>query len=192
MIGALPKRPTGSTPEAVFMAWVWDRMVAESLNQVAGNKVNRTTRGSFIIPQAGEGSGVSLIRVRLKSVEDDYLVCRDWDGTNEGATDIYVAKEFHARTSRASATVVGDTHTYTYAAGDDTLNKVRTVDDGTETEDQIIVPPWEVNEEFCAVSAATGVQTVPPEPEDGEEEESALPVDYLIVGRSATWARWDG
>ncbi len=28
----------------------------------------------------------------LKRIEDDYLVCREWDGTNLGAEDVFVEK----------------------------------------------------------------------------------------------------
>ena len=32
------------------------------------------------------------VRMRVKTIENDYLVCRTWDGTTEGTTDIPVAK----------------------------------------------------------------------------------------------------
>lgn len=42
-------------------------------------------------------AGGSSARFRLKSVEDDHLVCRDWDGTTEGDADVFVAKPWLLR-----------------------------------------------------------------------------------------------
>jgi hypothetical protein len=51
---------------------------------------------------------------RLKSVQADYLVCRTWDGTTEGDTDVYIAKEPKLRHSITSETIAGTTYYYTY------------------------------------------------------------------------------
>ena len=51
MIGALPPRPDGSSPQARFMQWVWDQLSAQSRPvEVSGYEVSRTTRGTIIRP----------------------------------------------------------------------------------------------------------------------------------------------
>lgn len=62
MIGAAPKRPTGTTPEAMFAQWVWDKLnTPVRVQDVPNAKVLRTTRGTAVLPQAtptgGTGSG---------------------------------------------------------------------------------------------------------------------------------------
>lgn len=39
----------------------------------------------------------TTILTRVKSISNDYLVCRTWDGTTEGDTDLYVAKPYKLR-----------------------------------------------------------------------------------------------
>ena len=38
-----------------------------------------------------------LVPFRIKSVQNDYLTCRTWDGTNDGDTDVLIAKPFLLR-----------------------------------------------------------------------------------------------
>lgn len=45
MKGTLPPRPTGSTPEARFMQWLWDNWHANVIQDSSSVKVNRTTKG---------------------------------------------------------------------------------------------------------------------------------------------------
>jgi len=100
-------------------------------------------------------------RLLLKSVSDDYLVCRAWDGTTEGSSAIYVAKPFllqrtpHDGVSR---------HGYTagnYAAY--AITRTVTRDSDAETEDQIIVPNYQVGsgsydgDEVYALLCKTGI-----------------------------------
>ncbi len=60
MIGGLPKRPTGSSPEAVFMQWVYDNLsYLMRQQQVHGLPVNKTTRGSYVLPPKSRGGGNS-------------------------------------------------------------------------------------------------------------------------------------
>ena len=67
MIGYRPPRPMGSSPEALFMQAVWDKLwgsetrlndvsgqrVSRTLNDVSGQRVSRTTRGVFMVDQPG-------------------------------------------------------------------------------------------------------------------------------------------
>jgi hypothetical protein len=93
---------------------------------------------------SGSGSAGSRSCIMVKSVAAEYIVGRTWDGTSEGATDVYVAKPFNAR-QPASEVIAGTTHTYTYSAGPDALNDYRESDDGSTTENQIVTPYWLVD-----------------------------------------------
>ena len=52
MIGGFPKRPAGSTPEAIYMQGLHDHVTSFSKRQnVDGMPVNKTTRGSYVLPE---------------------------------------------------------------------------------------------------------------------------------------------
>lgn len=91
----------------------------------------------------GSGSG-SLACYKVKSDGGNYLVCRTWNGTAEGPTDVNVAKPHGAR-QPASETLGGVTYNYTYSSGPDSLNDQRESDDGSTQEDQIVTPLWTVD-----------------------------------------------
>jgi hypothetical protein len=138
------------------------------------------TDGNFTIQlsrSAIVASGAQMYR--LKSVQDDYVTARTWDGTNEGATDAFIAKEYKARCSLTGETIFGIAHIYTYAAGPDSLNVQRTNDDGTHTETEIVVPPWVPDEIFYAVQVTTDVAN----PDGGT-------INLLMFARSAQWAKY--
>lgn len=62
MIGYRPPRPTGTTPEALFMQAVYDKLWGpeSQINEVSGQRLNRTTRGTTLIKKGGaEGGTVS-------------------------------------------------------------------------------------------------------------------------------------
>lgn len=94
--------------------------------------------------------GVDRARFRVKSIENDYLVCRTYDGTTEGADDINVAKPWDLRrTPFHGVAVNGITCTYSSAIA-------RSATNGTTTESQVITPPYFVNCEIWAFVASGG------------------------------------
>lgn len=108
--------------------------ISRATNRVLGMPVETPQQSRRNIPTS------ELIRFVVKSVSDDHLVCRTWDGTNEGTVDIKVAKPyilrrtpFHGKT----LTVNGNTLTYSYASGTQ-----RTVTKSGGSETQIIVPGY--------------------------------------------------
>jgi hypothetical protein len=92
------------------------------------------------------GVGGSQSAFRIKSVQGDYVTARLWDGSSDGATDIALAKEYSLRNSLAGESIYGVTHTYSYAAGPDSNNVYRTNSDGTNSQAEVVTPPWRVNE----------------------------------------------
>lgn len=87
-------------------------------------------------------------------MQGDYLVCRSWDGTNEGTTDINIAKPAELRASVATETLRGVL--MTYSAYDNSLNgQTRHATDGQNPETQYVTPPYALNCLLWAVPAAT-------------------------------------
>ncbi len=111
-----------------------------------------------------------------------------------------MAKQYKHRNSLESEEIYDDTHTYTYAEDTDEpepeeeddhrLNVIRTVDDGTDTEDQRIVPPWLRGDIIYAISARTGavVPAVDLDPEAAEDDPD-MDITFLHMGESRQWAR---
>lgn len=73
----------------------------------------------------------------IKSIHDDYLTCRTWDGTTEGETDIYVAKCYNCRKSYTHQIVDGVDYTFTYAS-----DNQRTSSDGTNSQIEVVYPRY--------------------------------------------------
>ena len=118
---------------------------------------------------------------RLKSVQGDYVTAHHFDGTTEGTVDVYIAKPWHWREARTTATKLGVGHKFTYAAGPDGLNRQRTDEwpDPTfeNSADQLIHPPWEEDEVITAICTRTDV-----------ELPSGQMCGYLMVARPGGWA----
>ena len=88
-------------------------------------------------------------RFRVKSVGIDVLICREWDGTTEGAIDVNVALPYLLqRTPFDGNTRNGVTYTYTN-------NFTRTASDGSTVETQRITPDYVVDDEIVAVAVGT-------------------------------------
>lgn len=131
----------------------WLRKVAQAgrSNRIRpgnGYKVQRSTAGISL--RINKGRGVSHTPFHVKSVEPEYLVCRTWDGENEGVTDIKIAKPPELRNSVDTETIDGDT--INYSAYDNTA-QTRLADDGTNQETQVIVPRYLVDTVIFAFKA---------------------------------------
>ena len=77
---------------------------------------------------------VQLAQMKIVAIADDYLICYRWDGTEEDDTEIEVAKPFLLRRTPFDG-ASRDGISYTYTATD-----ARTATNGSDTEDQVIVP----------------------------------------------------
>jgi hypothetical protein len=113
MIGAIPSRPTGSSPRAIFYQWVWDNITRTSRVAFSrGAKISQTVQGTFVEPlDTGDGAD-SRVRqyVLTDASKGDYFVCRTLAlaaGETEGgppalaigSSDVYIAKPPHLRQS---------------------------------------------------------------------------------------------
>lgn len=111
--------------------------------------------------QPGE-AGASTQRYRVKTVAGDTLTCRTWDGSEEGESDVTVAKPQPLRRSDwHNVTRDGATYTATNADGSArTLAHAGLEEDATSEE--VLVPSYAVNDVIVAdqPDGGTGVANV--------------------------------
>lgn len=119
-----------------------------------GVRLKRLSGGTIVnaIPR-GIG-GVKLSLYRFKVMDEDFIVCRTWDGTNEGDKDILIAKPTKLRFSIDTETIDGIVGTYTAY---DTTTQTRHASFGSPAveEDQVIVPRYLVDDEIYVMPART-------------------------------------
>lgn len=136
--------------------------------------------GDLSLPPLGN----DVYRFRLKAVYDDYLECKQLDGTTEVGSIVKVAKPYHLRrTPFHNKTINGITYTYTGVQ-----SRTKTRDSPSETENQVIVPAYQEavtgygGDEIyaCKPSGGTGVKI-------GWEDEDVIWLDINNAGRA--WAK---
>lgn len=157
---SIPPRPSGNDREATFMQWVWDSLREMFINDTDDIKASRDSRGVYLRSTVHGGGGAQPTpakEYRIKSVSDDYITCRSWDGSTDGGMDVIIAKDHKLKCSLATATIFGVIHTYTYAPGPDSNNKLRTNTWPTGNEQELVTPPWNVNDIVYAIPAETSL-----------------------------------
>jgi hypothetical protein len=126
-----------------------------------GYELNQTTRGVSLVIRPGEGGGGKAQHYRVKSISENYLVCRTWGGTDntadDGTTNIYVARDPELRRSRYDGRTIafnsdGDSFSASYTYSSNT-KRTKTVS-GT-AEEQVIVPYYKTDETVITAIAAT-------------------------------------
>lgn len=130
------------------------RTVRAYENQLCADGV-QTPEGQACAPPARPrftrgAKSVRPVWVRFKSQGNDYIVCRSWNGSDEGDTDIYIAKPWKLRHTASNY------ETITTLTTDDA--ETVTVSDGDTDETWKITPSYEVDDELYYVAVAgTGV-----------------------------------
>lgn len=152
-------------------------LTANRLNEPI-NAINRILPGIAPIRQllqqrSGAATTVTVARFIVTDASpDDYLVCREYDGTQTGDSDIYIARP---PLLRASVTSRGDV-TYTY-----TDSQTRSATDGVDTETQVIIPSYLAGDEIYAergIVRGTGVYSDP---------EGTQKVEWLARADGRAW-----
>lgn len=91
--------------------------------------------------------GWGATRYRVKGVYSTYLVCRTWDGTTEGTTDVYIAKPPYLRwyaSAWPGYTAVGAAVTFVWSALTGNIDGQRTASSsGATTQTEIVVVVWQ-------------------------------------------------
>lgn len=186
-----PSKIGGSHRLAGWLNRFVDRSRAAEVKQIIGGRFIETSDGKILVVDTGAAAGGAVTGpYRLKSVEDDYLVCKLWDGTTEGeaasdaSADVYIAKAHKLRHSITTETIEGVVYTYTYETGPTTTptisNKLRVATAaGVVIERCIVTPEWLVNDLVWAMRATTTVFRTPPTDD---------PVRLLMVPDGRAWA----
>lgn len=112
---------------------------------VGGRNIHRTRtiNGTLLVPEAVQSSaGTTVDQYRIKSVENDFYTCRSWNGSEEGTSEVYVARPFEHRVTQFNGRTIafssdGDAFSATYAYTS-TTKRTKTV--GTDAETQVLVP----------------------------------------------------
>jgi hypothetical protein len=158
----LPKKLSGSSVVVTWGNSLIDWVTNDRLVSVVGGKLQQTTAGRVLtIDPGGGGGGLSITRLLVKEIKDDYLVCHSWDGTTEGTDPVYVAKNPKLRNSVTEETLDGVDYEYTYTTtGSQAFVErvsVKTTDNSSET--QRVVPRFILDDEIFAIDAQTSIQT---------------------------------
>ena len=157
------------------------------------DRIQDQRRGHQIVrlPSPAAASGLRIAQMITINVSSfgDYMLCRTWDGTTEGATMIAVARPFLLRKSVFDGFLI-DGYSYTYAS---VSQRVKTRDSDDKAETQVIVPAY-VNSDTSDIRhiiyAATGISGGTKVLETGNELDPTKPVTWLdlnVDGRA--WAK---
>jgi hypothetical protein len=152
----IPNRSIRSTPGAD--AWnkareqIRSHEPLQSPGVLTGHSIHGVTREvEPSTPPYGSPSPGRLQTYRVKSKIDDVLICRTWDGTTEGTTDVPIAVNRNSR-QLTTETINGVTYTYSaYTDLGDAINFSRRSNNGSTNETQIVTPMWYVNCEIDVI-----------------------------------------
>jgi len=92
------------------------------------------------------GGGVKMMII--SEIDGDYLKAKDWDTVSAGA-EHKVAKPGHFRQSHTSETIEGIAFNYQYFDSNERLS-----DDGTQSEYQVVVPPYNIGDVIYVATAS--------------------------------------
>lgn len=147
--------PPRKEPETGIFRDVWKKLneVIDYAREIApvsgrGIKVDRTMNGALFSADIESAPSPSRIQqFRLKEVGTNWLRCRSWNGTTEGATNIYIARALTHRQSvfdgqSISFSSDGDAFTASYVYSSAT-KRVKTISGVAET--QVIIPLYKVD-----------------------------------------------
>ena len=165
---------------------LWCRSI--QIRDGVGYKVRRSTSGTILElgAKGGGPSAASEKRLRVKSVQGDYLTCHTWDGTTEETlAALYCAKIPDLRHSItvqtvASVPVTMSDHTITDGAC------TRLVTDGSTTQTEMVIPVWQLGTDPDAE-----VWAVKPDDGTGVTIGGTLAVEWIATKDSRAWCQID-
>lgn len=149
--------------------------VREAVNQIVGDVNPPQQRFGKAVSNPGRSK-----RFKVVEVKGDYLVCNAFNGQVTGTQKITVAKPWLLRRSPFDGES-RDSITYTYSSDTE-----RQADDGSNTEDQVVVPSYVVDDEIYAEfdpEGGSGVTVTLPD----NTEVAAMWLDTNRDGRA--WAK---
>lgn len=159
----LPNPPsTSHVGLDLWLARLHDAVRGMWLRNTPDLLLERTPQGT-LVRLARQKSGIKAGLYRFKSMTSEYLVCRSFNGTTEGTTDVNIAKTPKLRGTVLTETLRGVVVNYTaYDFSLAAQTRVATqAGTGGITETQYITPPYLVNDLIYAIPATTLVSTPP-------------------------------
>jgi len=153
MIEAPPPLPQGDSHFHTWARWVQQTLLCLRMCDVAGQRVNRTTRGVQVIPRPGgaQGGGGVVLMTLISIVSLDQLVCRPDGAASDGSQDISVATQTELRVFPPypdySETIDGEVWGYSgYTTSTQSRLATRVSDSATEY--QVITPRWIIGQKI--------------------------------------------
>lgn len=146
----IPGPLTGSHPLVGWLNRLRQWLISDRLVSVVGGKLQQTPTGRVLTIDRNAGgappaAALSLQRFRLKSISANVLVCRTWDGSTEGTTDIMVSRPTKLRGNIQYELIDNRLITYAYSSNTERVASAT----GMTSEQQNIVPryliPYTVN-----------------------------------------------
>ncbi len=154
-----PQQPNESTPLGHWLRKLLRACIASRILPGSGYFVKTTATGTILEIRPGGGGSSKPQPHRFKSMGTDHLICRTWDGTNQGTTDVLIAKPPTLWFSVASKVLRGTTITYSAYS---LTGQSRTSTSASKTETELITPSYETDDIIWAVSGKTFVSTGTP------------------------------
>lgn len=154
----------------------------------------RTLNGTLSVaePPAGGDPGATLRQVRIKEHGNDWMRCRSWNGTIEGTTDIYVARDPELRRTRFDGKTIayssdGDVFSATFAYTSPT-KRTKTI--GGVAEEQVIDPYYVIDSVITEASNSTIINCIRSSDPTGVNDPDGKPITLVEVTQRA-WAKLD-
>ena len=183
----IPTKPSGDGKSSDWFRWAHDQLVAFSNMKIRGGRIEKGTNSCNIIPAASAVSGgiatpqpdPIFVQLKVKTIKDNYLVCRTWDGTSEGAEDINTAKPIRLRRityDTKEETILGFTHTFAYGSAN---RRVATV--SGKAWKQNVYPEYKAEDVIYATMPSGGTGVI-------DADNLSIAVDYLDLNIDCrTW-----
>ncbi len=175
-----PKRPTGTTPEALFDQWVWDLLQRKFANSptVTVNDLGRTI--SFDASPGSEQSKAHLYQITELLNDSALFVAMRFnnDTKAQSGAPVYIAKCLIAQPI-ASETIAGQF--FTYQTLDDSHRKATAEfsPEDIEAEFQVLLPRYEVGNLIVAMRVVEPL---------GVKDPNNSPVQLLEMSPCRHWA----
>ncbi len=146
-------------------------------------RTSRTLNGTLLVgvPES-LGAGSTVKQYRLKSIEVDFMTCREWDGATEGTQDVHVARSPELRGSPFDGNTIayssdGDSFSASYVYSSNT-KRVKTISGEAET--QVIIPYYK--DDFSVIIGAESENKTGVTDPDGNDI-------YIVEITQRAWAK---
>lgn len=174
---SLPRPPLGNSAEANWMRRLLNCISERTPKGGRNLRVIQNSDG-FSLEQISGGSGFTISTYHYKSMESEFIICRTWDGSNEGSSDIYIGKPPELWFSVDSETIRGDDITYDNYDFDNQTRRAQTTTGAPET--QRVTRPYIEDDIIWAAPALSFV-----DPDDVPDNKEVTLIDLNRAGR--TW-----